>query len=409
MGCRLPLLLLFASVSALLSAETDRYRVMWRDNPATTMVIGWNQASGSAPSVYYDTQDHGSNTSAYRLSARPAHQTSAKGMQNYFARLTGLTPNTVYYFVIRDSESTSRTLSFKTAPADPNTPMSIIAGGDSRNNRKGRLNANILVSKLRPDFVLFGGDMTGGDTAAEWRDWMLDWQRTIASDGRMTPIVATRGNHEKSNRTIIDLFDVPSDNVYYALTFGGDLLRVYTLNSLIAPGGDQQQWLARDLKANQHVQFRMAQYHFPMRPHTARKKENNAQMVSWATLFHKYELQLAVESDAHVVKTTYPIRPSNDAGSHEGFIRDDESGTVYVGEGCWGAPLRRNDDDKPWTRHSGSFNQFKWIKASSDGLMVYTIKTDNAEQVGTSNDLDRMSLPADTDFWMEPIHIKKKA
>ena len=34
---------------------------------------------------------------------------------------------------------------------------------------------------------------------------------------------------------------------------------------------------------------------------------------------------------------------------------------MYVGDGSWGATPRPNNDDKPWTLRSGSFNQFNWI------------------------------------------------
>src|SRR3546814_20284108 len=46
-------------------ANTDKYRIMWRDNPSTTMIIGWNQVSGSNPVVYYGTIDNGTDWSAY--------------------------------------------------------------------------------------------------------------------------------------------------------------------------------------------------------------------------------------------------------------------------------------------------------------------------------------------------------
>jgi hypothetical protein len=79
-------------------------------------------------------------------------------------------------------------------------------------------------------------------------------------------------------------------------------------------------------------------------------------------LFYQYKLDISLDGDSHMSKTTYPIRPSKGPGSHEGFIRDDENGTMYIGEGSWGATPRLNNDDKPWTLRSGSFNQIKWIQ-----------------------------------------------
>ena len=108
---------------------------------------------------------------------------------------------------------------------------------------------------------------------------------------------------------------------------------------------------------------------------------------------------MVVESDAHTSKSTYPIIPSLDASSDEGFVRDDARGTVFVGEGCWGAPLRSADDNKSWTRDSGSFNQFKWIFVDQNKIEVRTVKVDNASSVSELKEEDRFTLPAGIDLW----------
>lgn len=362
-------------------SKSTRIRCMWRGDPAASMVIGWDQISGTDPVLYYDQADFGVTASAYRYFSKPDRIVTAKGMNNHFVRLEGLAPATVYYFVIKDSEGVSRRYSFRTAPGTADERLSIIAGGDSRNNRGARLSANRLVSKLRPHCVVFAGDMTNNDDDQEWREWFDDWQETIGSDGRIFPIIAARGNHEQDNAGIADLFDAPDPKIYYTLTLGGNLLRVFTLNSSEPAGGEQREWLERQLEQSRQVYWRFAQYHHAIRPHTARKEERNEQYINWSTLFYQYRVQLVLESDAHVVKCTYPIRPSNDPGSTEGFVRDDQHGTVYIGEGCWGSPLRVMDDAKPWTRQAGMFNQFKWIFVDKDRMEIRTIVTDVSEQV----------------------------
>lgn len=382
--------------------KVERLRCMWREDPTSTMVIGWDQTAGSNPILYYTPKNKGSQIETYGKSQRPDKVLAIKGMNNHFVRLKGLRPGTTYYFKIKDTQGTSQTYSFQTAPASPYSRLSIIAGGDSRNHRSARISANKIVGKLRPHFVMFGGDMTSSDVAAEWLDWFDDWQHTISDDRRLTPIIVTRGNHEYSNKTLIDLFDVQTIGLYYAHTFGTDMLRIYTLNSLIPSGGKQKEWLKKDLIENDLVQWKMAQYHHTIRPHTTVKSEKNEMLLNWATLFYKYQVQLVVESDAHVVKTTYPIKPSRAAGSDEGFIRDDQLGTVYVGEGCWGAPLRKNNDPKSWTRASGSFNQFKWIFVDRDKIEVRTVKTDGADAIGSVDPFNIFIPPLGLNIW-EPI------
>ena len=52
-------LLLLAVLSTY--ASNDKYRLIITDNPATTIMIGWNQISGSTPVVYYGTTDNVTN------------------------------------------------------------------------------------------------------------------------------------------------------------------------------------------------------------------------------------------------------------------------------------------------------------------------------------------------------------
>ncbi|WP_178988580.1 fibronectin type III domain-containing protein [Winogradskyella schleiferi] len=384
--------LLFLSVF-LGYADTDKYRIMIVDDPSSTITIGWNQVSGSTPILYYDTVDHGTNHLLYNNSKTVDRSVSHQGMDNQFVRLSGLLPNTNYYFVINDSNSTSQRFWFRTAP-DDNSRLSFIAGGDSRNNRTPRENANLLVAKLKPHAVFFGGDMTDNNTSSQWQNWFEDWQSTIASDGRMFPIIPARGNHESDATTIYKLFDTPNSDSYYAITFGNDLIRAYTLNSEISVLGNQKTWLEGDLSSNSSTTWKMAQYHKPLRPHAAWKAENNNQYNAWAQLFYDEGVRLVVECDSHMTKTTWPIMPSSGPDNDEGFVTEQTNGTVYTGEGCWGAPLRTNDDDKSWTRNSGSFNQFKLIFVDPLKIEMRTINVNNAVSVGEVSNTDPFTLPS---------------
>jgi len=390
-------ILVWLLVSIVGYANNDKYRLILTTDPATTMTIGWNQSSGSNPVVYYGTTDFGTNHLSYPNSKTVDRSVTSRGMANRFARLTGLTPDTNYYFVINDSQGNSQRFWFRTAPDDLSR-LSFIAGGDSRNNPSIRRNANRLVAKLKPHAVLFGGDMTDGDSSGEWQDWLDDWQSTIASDGRMFPIVPTVGNHEGST-VIYELFDTPTSDSYFAITFGDDMVRAYTLNTNISVSGNQLTWLDNDLSNNLDAVWRTVQYHKPMRPHTTSKSEGEAHYQAWAELFYNKGVRLVVDCDSHLVKTTWPLQPSSGAGNDEGFIRNDTNGTVYAGEGCWGAPTRTNDDDKSWTRDSGSFNQFKLIFVEETKIELRTILFDNESSVGEVSNTDPFTLPANLNVW----------
>jgi len=386
------------SFSSFLSfGKSDKYRLILLSNPSSTITIAWNQISGTNAKVYFDTLDFGMDFSLYANHREVDKSLSYRGMNNQFVNLSNLLPNTAYYFIIKDSEGTSQRFWFKTAPAD-NSRLSFVAGGDSRNNRTPRQNANLLVSKLKPNAVFFGGDMTDDDTDSEWKNWFDDWQLTTSKDGRMIPIVPTRGNHEGSN-TIYNLFNTPNQNSYYAMTWGKNLIRTYTLNSEISVYGNQKTWLENDLKNSGNLIWKMAQYHKPMRPHTASKSEGNALYDAWAKLFYDNRVRLVVDCDSHLPKTTWPIQPSSEKGNDEGFIINENHGTVYTGEGCWGAPLRPNNDNKTWTRNSGSFNQFKLIFVSQNKIELRTIKVDNAKDVAEVGNENPFDLPDKLDIF----------
>lgn len=393
-------LLLAAMFCAAPAAQAlnDRYRCIIRDDPATTMTIGWNQISGREPVVYYGTTDFGVDVTKYPSKISPQRIVHAKGMHNHFARLSNLRPGTVYYFVIQDSEGVSRRYSFKTIPDDHNTRLSILAGGDSRNYKAARINANKMVARLRPDFVLFGGDMTGGDTDREWVEWMGDWQAIIAADGRIAGVIPARGNHERSNQSIYDMFDTRTPDIYYAQTFARGLMRVYTLNSMMPSSGEQRDWLEQDLINHQDAAWRIAQYHHPMRPHSTRKGEHEYLRRMWGNIFFKYRMRLAVECDTHIAKVTKAIKSSNEPGADEGFI-EDPNGTYFIGEGGWGAPQRESDDPKRWTIGLGSFNHLNWIFVDLNKIEMRVVRTDNADLVQPLHDHNHFTLPAGIDLW----------
>ena len=352
-------------------ASLDKIRLVWNDDPETTITIGWDQFGGEHPQVYYGTKDKGRNWKRYKISEEPTREVSHLNMNTKFCELSNLLPNTAYYFVIKDSEGVSERFWFRTAPDRP-TPFTCIMGGDTKSvgeaYEAGRHTAR-MVSHLRPLFVMFCGDFTNdGVTPEHWAQWLTDWlELTHTEDGRLIPIVPVMGNHENRDKMVLNkVFNAPfqyenPENIYYSLSIGGDFFHMILLNSEIEVGAEQREWLEEDLKAHKDFTFKLAAYHKPFYPHTTRKRENIYQYLQWAYLFHEYGLDLSLDADSHMSKITFPLKPDSLTG-YEGFIRDDINGTMYIGEGSWGATPRAADDNKPWTLRSGSFNQIKWLQ-----------------------------------------------
>jgi len=381
-------------------AASDKYRLVWNDDPSSTMTIIWDQLQGEQSHVLYGTEDFGRRYWKYPNTQAPARQLDDYyGMNTRYARLQNLEPDQTYFFVIQDSVGVSDRFYFRTAPNEPKA-FTFVAGGDTKSVEPalaaGRA-SNRMVSKLRPLFVLFNGDFTTGNGTDpnNWHQWLMDWDSlATTSDGRRIPIVPVHGNHENGNRSILNkIFDAPfqygdSTNLYYSLSFGGDLLHLIALDSEIEEGGMQREWLEADLESHRDYTFKMAGYHKPFRPHTRGKGDQDHQYEQWAGLFYEYGLDLSFDADSHMHKITFPLRPSTKEGSEQGFVRDDENGTLFLGEGAWGAVPRANDDDKSWTYESGSFNQLKWIHVKPENandpasVEIFTVITGQYDEAG---------------------------
>jgi len=117
-------------------------------------------------------------------------------------------------------------------------------------------------------------------------------------------------------------------------------------------------------------------------------------------------------------KITFPVIPDSINGE-EGFIRDDLNGTMFIGEGSWGASPRVANDSKTWTLRAGSFNQIKWLQffpntesanAHIDIRTVITASRDTAnlpvshvDGVGYLTEDDVFAIPEGVDlFSTEP-------
>lgn len=367
----------------------DKTRIVWNDDPTSTMSIIWNQYQGNNGIVYYDEYTKGecpTDSSKYSKSENYHHDNNELGMHTIVARLTGLKPDTGYRFIIKNDDATSECSWFRTAPNTPKA-FSYISGGDTKSSGTAREVgrwSNRMVSKVRPLFVFFTGDYNSGLLVIEslWKQWLDDWSTlTRSEDGRIYPLITVHGNHENGDYQILHkLFDAGNPNseeksnvTYNAFSFGGNLLYLINLNSelhgsrlgsapiwRIGKHDKQTKWFESALKQGQNHSLKVVGYHKPMRPHTTAKSEAKFESDDWAPLMEQYGVDIAYESDTHNHKITYPIRlAKNESGADEGFIRDDQNGIMYVGEGSWGANPRKTDDSKDWTLDAKAFNQIK--------------------------------------------------
>ena len=397
---KIKLVILLISLFCLVStyAASNKYRLIWNEDPATTITIAWDQVSGTNPVVLYDTVDHGDDASLYPNQQSVTSANTKYGMNTKFCKLTGLKPFTNYYFLIKDSEGAGKRYWFRTAPNTPEE-FTFISGGDTKSTgvqlEAGRA-SNRMVAKLRPLFVLFNGDFCEdmGTTPSYWQRWLNDWfSQTTSTDGRMYPIIPVHGNHENGDyANLTYIFNAPHQydddkNVYYSVSIGGNLLHILALNTEFQDTdttgvllSQQLDWLTADLEAHKDFTFKMTAYHVPLLNAHWDWVGVTSLAKKWLPVFQQYGVNISFEADAHVSRITYPLKMENN-----NYSRDDENGIMYAGQGTWGAePREPSNNPTEWLITQEVYQQFKWIHLSPNrgGYMkIYTVITENSNNV----------------------------
>ncbi|ROS05500.1 calcineurin-like phosphoesterase family protein [Sinobacterium caligoides] len=421
--------LITASTSVL--ADSQWVRLGWANNASNEATVSFT-AKGENNNPYlkygYSTNESDWLTEAVTFNTTMASITSKH------VRLSNLQADASVYFRVCDDSGCGDRFWFKTA-ADDNSPFVFVAGGDTRSGTSDRQAGNRLVAKVRPLFVMHGGDFTNSNNNSQWQQWLTDWELTYSKDvinnidyKRIYPLVSTHGNHEDGDiSTICKMLgvdpnhsnDCSAKDTYYATSIS-PLLRVYTLNSQFMSQSTslknaQNDWLKNDLAENgSSASWRFAQYHKPMFPHYTGKSDNKTLFDWWAKVFFDYAVNVVVESDTHLTKITEILEPQGDgfAGVDEGV----SAGTIYVGEGSWGAPARSANDAKSWTIDLASIQQFKVISVSEDTVSVRTAQFDSSASTLTKaeRDADATALPANINWWQpnqvgEVLALKRNA
>lgn len=394
-GVKLPSLLCLLSLTALPAQEAPsglqpaQPRVVWTESPQTRALVAWSTADASDVNrVYYDELSRSGELEDYRwkVDCQRSSEYSGGGLvlDYHHAQLDGLRPATTYYLVLVSGDEASREFHFRTAP-DGDAEFAILSGGDSRSDRDARRQMNRAMSRLleRDPSILalaHGGDYVyWGGSLEQWSHWLTDHELTTTPAGRLLPVIPARGNHEAMGPLFDEVFGWPGGGFgqnYFVTELTSQVVLV-TLNTEVAAGGDQREFLERTLADHADTRWKIVQYHravWPAVKGPARVKPH------WQPLFEEHEVDLVCESDGHVLKRTVPIR--GEAPS--------DRGVVYIGEGGLGVKQRTPQADRWYLGEPGHASpaHHVWIlRLRSDELEL--------EAVGTELEtLDRHTLSA---------------
>lgn len=102
-------------------------------------------------------------------------------LTSHFVNLSGLSSDSEVHYRVCDDDGCGEYFWFRTAPVN-NKPFVVIAGGDTRTGWDIRREGNKLISKIRPLFIMHGGDYTSSNNADEMKQLLDDWRLTYSDD-----------------------------------------------------------------------------------------------------------------------------------------------------------------------------------------------------------------------------------
>ena len=329
--------------AALEGTHPAQWRLVWTDAPATKATLCWNTAeAGHLHRVRL--REEGSEEETVHESSRDGrYSDESPTLFFHHVHLSDLEPATKYHVVFESDGKRSPAMYFVTAPEE-DVPLSLLFGADSRSGLKERRLMNRMLSKMftesqasdRAPIIAFahGGDfVVQGSHLDQWSQWMSDHELTTGADGRLMPVIPTRGNHDYSE-LFNEVFAFPPKDTNYYITDIGPQIRMITLNTETSIAGDQLKWLKEALPfSRSEKRWLLVQYHRPAFPAV---KLPSLSRFYWVPLFEKHNVDMVCEGDGHNIKRTPPIRDS----------KIDPTGVVYIGEGGLGVGQRTPKKDR---------------------------------------------------------------
>lgn len=284
----------------------------------------------------------------------------------HMVMLTGLKPQTKYYYQVVTDGKKSEIHSFHTA-VEEDSPFSFIAYGDNKN---GPFNhekvANLALSK-DPNFAVHNGDLVSrGGVYVQWEKLFFNPIGHLISH---VPIYTVIGNHEDNSDHYFNFFCPPCDTLaYYSFDYGNaHIIVLNTEEEALVDGPNQLKWLVSDLEGNRDATWKFVVFHVP--PFTSGGNYYSGYRIEVKELlvpiFQKYNVDMVISGHDHHYERTFPIGSKNDS-----------SAVTYIVCGNGGTPMRYNSP-REWTLYSERVFGFTRIHIDGSKLDFQSISVDD--------------------------------
>lgn len=318
------------------TTRPDQVVLTWSGDPRTTQAIQWRTSRriglGLALVIEADRADQ-PLSEWRRLTAVTTpliSETTANDpvVHRHSVEIHGLRPGTTYAYRVGDGvpRRWTEVREFTTAPAQPES-FAFVYMGDAQNGLDtwGKLVRGAY--RARPDaaFYLMAGDLVNrGNERDDWDDF-FDNARGVFDRRPLVPVI---GNHECQGgrpRLFLEQFALPRNGPpeleperTYAFEYGPALFVV--LDSNQAPA-KQATWL-EDQLARTRARWKIVAYHHPAYS-SAANRDNKTLRETWAPIFDRHGVDLALQGHDHAYLRTHPIRNGQQAPSTA-------DGTTYI-------------------------------------------------------------------------------
>ena len=371
--------LVFACIEGVLAQPRHLY-LTW-DNPDTahTQTIVF-QTVGKATAPRVEVRLSGAQGEITRSTAQTVMLT---GTERRIHRVTlkNLKPGTKYQFRAGDDRyGLSPWRSFRTLPESG--PVKIVTGGDMYRHPE-TVELLRAAASHRPDVALIGGDIAYADADLDrigfWDDWFDNWEKHLnPKDSPMIPMICAIGNHEvggafdrrKSDAPFFFAFFPQGGEAYFHRKLSQDCEVVVLDSSHVTSHQSQVPFLTQVLKSMQQrkIPFRLALYHVPCYPTHRPAGDPYAQRgrTYWVPVFDQFGLTAGLENHDHTFKRTHPLK------NHQ----REETGTVYLGDGCWGRTPRTVTTGLPYIAKASSTYHVWMLTTDKDELLCEAVGRD---------------------------------
>lgn len=197
------------------------------------------------------TVNYGLTTSYGSVATSEGNLPTGSSTYVHRIKLTGLQPNTVYYYQAVHGASTSASFSFHTA-VNPGTPFRFTWMADTRTGTAVHDQISALILARNPYFSLYGGDLcaAGDYTTFKSEFFRANELNTISR----VPFFDATGNHEAWGSVTQSFIQNPSSTSgspdYYSFDYGD--IHVLSINNSVsyAVGSPQYNFAQADLSSS---------------------------------------------------------------------------------------------------------------------------------------------------------------